>query len=130
MEATAAASMAARDVGSSTPRLKAGNSVSIESTHFDAPGRPGSYPYSAGVPARAFGGVVLGRTRADGCFTVMWRGGDRPMESHWKHLRLEPEDASVPKQQEGETAPAFRRRVERHVTEADRKATADAARRQ
>ena len=109
MEATAAESMAARDVGSSTPHLKAGDSVSIESTHFDAPGRPGSY--SAGAPARAFGGVVLGRTRAGGCFTVMWRGGEHPMESHWKHLRLEPEDASVPKQHEGETAPAFRRRV-------------------
>jgi hypothetical protein len=128
MEATAAASMAARDVGSSTPRLKAGDSVSIESTHFDAPGRPGSY--SASTPARAFGGVVLGRTRANGCFNVRWRGGDHPMESHRKHLRLEPEDASVPKQQEGETAPAFRRRAERHVVEADRKAKADAAKRQ
>jgi hypothetical protein len=39
MEAAAAAGVAARDVGSSTPRLKAGDSVSIESTHFDAPGR-------------------------------------------------------------------------------------------
>jgi len=29
--------MAARDVGSSTPRLKAGDSVSIESTHFESP---------------------------------------------------------------------------------------------
>ena len=46
------------------------------------------------------------------------------MESTWKHLRLEPEDESAPKQREGETATAFRRRVERCVAEADRKAKA------
>ena len=105
--------MAARNVGSATPRLKAGDVVSIESTHFDAPGRPGSY--SASAPARAFG-VVLGPTRAKGCFTVMWRGSSTStMESHWKHLRLEPEDESVPKQRQGEAATAFRRRlVESH----------------
>ena len=104
--------MAARNVGSATPRLKAGDVVSIESTHFDAPGRPGSY--SASAPARAFG-VVLGPTRAKGCFTVMWRGSSTSMESHWKHLRLEPEDESAPKQRQGEAATAFRRRlVESH----------------
>ena len=104
-------SMAARNVGSATPRLKAGDVVSIESTHFDAPGRPGSY--SAGAPARAFG-VVLGPT-TEGCFTVMWRGSSTSMESHWKHLRLEPEDESAPKQRQGEAATAFRRRlVESH----------------
>ena len=99
-------SMAARNVGSATPRLKAGDVVSTESTHFDTPGRPGSY--SAGAPARAFG-VVLGPTRTD-YFPVMWRGGTS-MESHWKHLRLEPEDESVPKQRQGEAATAFRRRL-------------------
>ena len=44
------------------------------------------------------------------------------MESPWHHLRLEPEDGSVPKQRQGEAAPAFRRRVEQHVKEADRQA--------
>ena len=106
-------------MGSATPRLKAGDVVSIESSRFDPPGRPpGSY--SASAPARAFG-VVLGRTRAEGCFTVRWREGD-PMESPWHHLRLEPEDGSVPKQRQDEAAAAFRRRVEKHVTEADRNA--------
>ena len=44
--------MAARNVGSATPRLKAGDVVSIESTHFDAPGRPGSYSAGAGFRRR------------------------------------------------------------------------------
>ena len=113
-------SMAARNVGSATLRLKAGDVVSTESTHFDTPGRPGSY--SAGAPARAFG-VVLGPTRTD-YFPVMWRGGTS-MESHWKHLRLEPEDEIVPKQRQGEAAPAFRRRLvesQRQLVESQRQA--------
>ena len=118
--ATSRTKMAARNVGFSTPRLQTGDTVSTESSRFDAPGQPGSY--SAGKPARAIG-VVLGRSRTEGCFTVKWRGGTS-MESTWKHLRLEPEDDSTPKQREGEAAPAFRRRVERCVAEADRKAKA------
>ena len=53
--ATSRTKMAARNAGFSTPRLQTGDTVSTESSRFDAPGQPGSY--SAGKPARAFGVV-------------------------------------------------------------------------
>jgi hypothetical protein len=119
-----------RNVGSSTSQLWPGDSVSIKNSlfvsmvtsRFDMTARPINLSRVFGVvlwpsvdPRKAWPDM------SPECFTVKLRDsvlGDYGLVAaiKWEDLRLEPEFADTPTQQQGESDCTFRYRVERWAT--------------